>query len=44
MKLFISFQVVIMSLGVTAMCGSSGWMFTPQWLVGNLHDLSPEVV
>lgn len=44
MKLFISFQVVIMSRGVTAMCSSFGWMFTPQWLVGNLHDLSPEVV
>lgn len=44
MKLFISFQVVIMSWGVTAMCSSFGWMFTPQWLVGNLHDLSPEVV
>ncbi len=44
MKLFISFRVVIMSSGVTAMHGSFGWMFAPHWLVGNLHDLSPEVV
>lgn len=41
MKLFISFQVVIMSSGVTASRSSFGWMFTPRWLVGNLHDLSP---
>lgn len=44
MKLFISFQVVIMSSCMTAMCRSFGWMFAPRWLVGNLHDLSPEVV
>lgn len=41
MKLFISFQVVIMSSCVTTMRHDFGWMFAPHWLVGNLHDLSP---
>lgn len=44
MKLFISFQVVIMSSSATAACRSLGWMFATPWLVGNLHDLSPGVV
>lgn len=41
MKLFISFQVVIMSSHETTLCLSLGWMLAPLWLVGNLHDLSP---